>query len=141
MDFMAKVLSAGFDPWCSLVLVCLLYFKVTPLRWVFLLLVSVEFDGPSVDTNNHSHQRCQDRQPSLETVLDSNTKLEAAPCPDHRERKSGYTQNSAPPPTFRHRTVEYFQLEGNIRITKCSSQYHPELNHGILSTIQAAEIG
>lgn len=37
MDFMAKEISAGSDPWCSLVLVHLLYFKVTPgAIWVFL---------------------------------------------------------------------------------------------------------
>lgn len=32
MNFTANEFSAGSDPWCSLVLVCLLYFKVTPLR-------------------------------------------------------------------------------------------------------------
>lgn len=64
-------------------------------------------------------------QPSLETLLDSNTKLGAAPCPDHRQRKCWVHPELC---TSSHLQTQHCRAspaspagEGPIKITQCSS--------------------
>lgn len=134
MDSTAKGFSASCDP-CLSPLFQGHFIQVQ--SGCFYLLVSAEFDGPSVDRNNHSHQRNWGRQTLMETALDSNTELEAAPCPDHREGKCWVHPELC---TSSHLQTQNWRGKGPIGIIKGSSQDHLELHYRTVSTIQVSEI-